>query len=233
MRKHAVVVWVAGASLFVSSCGDPCEPEPEPEPVAAFAPFANRVVPRNVDLRVVGAVFDGSTAVLVDPAGVSTRLAWQADDNGWALVRRELAAGSYTLDLYGDGREVVAFTVDDARDDWAPDKPQFNSIDWSTTSNGADDVLLCEKPFESRHVAVSIMAVPDDAAWMRFNGEARPIETDFVATNTGGSFALAFVDFAGNVSDVALNDDGLNKDCSAAPPGLWVLALLLAHRRRR
>ena len=115
---------------------------------------------------------------------------------------------------------MIPFTVDNVVDNQAPTQPTYDT-QRSTTSNGADDVVLCDRPYESAHVAVSIEAVPPDVGWMRVNGRARAVETGFVETNTGGSISVAFVDFAGNVSDAAYNDEGLYKgDCSSAPPAV-------------
>lgn len=224
-------VVIAMAAVGVSSCGDPCEQLREP--IEAFAPFANRAVPRNVELRVIGDAFDATTAVLIDPAGTSTTLPWEVDAYGWILVPPDLNTGVHRLDLYGDGREVIPFRVDNVVDNRAPTRPGI-STEWTTTSNGADDVVLCDRPFESSVVAVSIESVPPDVAWMRVNGQARAVETEFVETNTLGSIRMVFVDLAGNVSDESANDDGVYKgDCASTPPGVGLFGLVLLARRRR
>jgi MYXO-CTERM domain-containing protein len=231
MLKRVVMVSAVAVSSW-STSAQACEPFVTLALVPAQATFAGRVVPRNVELRLVGDFFEGSSAVLTAPDGTTTTLAWNHDGDGWVLPRDgELAVGHYTLDLRSNGEAVVDFDVEDVLDTDAPAAPVVDVV-WDTIEPTLGDRVFCSANTSTTTATITV----DNAAggWLLVNGRARSLPTAVVIADEG-AVQVQLVDLAGNVSDVVVADVDSAGGCSgtSTPSALWVLALLLLARRRR
>ncbi len=197
----------------------------------AEAPFAGQVVPKNVELRLVGDIFNGTSAVLTDPLGTTTTTAWVRDSEGWLLPRDgDLAPGHYSLDLSSDGDVVVEFDVEDVLDTDAPAAPAIDVV-WDTYEPTLGDWYFCH--VDSATITATI-TVDDAVGWLRVDGRAFPLPTVRTIADAG-VVEVQIVDLAGNVSDVVVVDQASAGGCSStsAASGLWALAVLLLACRRR
>ena len=242
----AVVVVVVVVGAFAAAPALPCSIR-LPGAVDAVWTVENREVPRNAELRIDGAIDDGSAVVLVDPDGGRETLSFVADPvGGRYLSTDELRPGANRLDIFRSGVEegapdrVVTFSVVDEDDVDAPAAPTVTA---QVTTTGElfpiDCGLSAQWPRDV--VRVDVDAGDDDAALFSVDGGP------YIALADGGGTFANFEDRGGNVSyDVVVRDlagneseattatawSGCAGGCASSSSLPMTAALLLLLRRR-